>query len=107
MEVWGDSMKSSVILKKIRDEIVLMTHPEKIILYKHEVNMLNEFTGIKLCIIINTSDKKQLISKMYRELDCVIPFHLLIYTVSEWKSSIKTDFSLAQFIDSKGFVLYG
>lgn len=95
-------------LNKITEEIVNKFKPNKVILFGSIAKgTYNSNSDIDLCIVKDASNKRELITKIYTEIDCEIPFDILIYTNKEWLKNINDHSSFAYKINKTGVVLYG
>lgn len=95
-------------LKEIVNQIVCEFNPEKIILFGSVAKCTNNLNSdIDLCIIKDTSDKRNLIATIYSKIDSNIPFDILVYTNEEWEKNANDSSSFAYIINKTGVVLYG
>lgn len=86
--------------------IASLCSPEQIYLYHVKVNLENQVTSFKLCIIADTMNKAALERDIYLNLDCELPYDLVLYTPEEWESFIKKPHSFASEIYRKGVRIY-
>ena len=93
-------------LQGLRDEIVRLLRPERIILFNRKQNTEGGLTAIKLCVVIPEGDAKQAEQQVYMELDAEIPFDILVYTQAEWERLLSIPLSFAGRIRQTGSVLY-
>ena len=100
-------MDTTDILNRIKEEIVQLVQPQTIILFSYKQDINNHLTSFKLCVILNTDNKKEVERKLYLNLECSIPFDVIVYTTEEWERALTIDFSFAQTVQEKGMVLYG
>lgn len=95
-------------LSKITEEIINKFRPTKIVLFGSVAKgIYSENSDIDLCIIKDTDDKRLLTSSIYTEIDCDIPFDIIVYTLEEWDKNINDLSSFAYLINKSGVVLYG
>lgn len=99
-------MKHNRCIQKLVDDIAKLCDPEEIYLFSVKVNMCQEVTGFKLCVVADTESKAQLEQKIYLGLDCELPYDVVIYTVDEWKAFLKKPLSFAHSIMEKGWKVY-
>ncbi|MGD9569249.1 MAG: nucleotidyltransferase domain-containing protein [Sedimentibacter sp.] len=100
------SMNYSV--SKITEEIINKFIPTKIILFGSIAKgIYSKNSDIDLCIIKDTGDKRALTTNIYTEIDCDIPFDIIIYTNEEWERNINDISSFAYIINKSGVCLYG
>ncbi|NMB30704.1 MAG: nucleotidyltransferase domain-containing protein [Clostridiales bacterium] len=94
------------IIKELTSQIVGKYDPDKIIMFSHKLNVKNEITSFKICIVIDTSDKEQLEKDIYISIDCCMPYDIIIYTPNEWDRLLRIPHSFAEKVNSTGVVLY-
>ncbi len=99
-------MEISPHVKQLSDEIRQLCNPEKIYLFHAKFNLHSQITSFKLCIVADTADKSELERKIYLELDCEIPYDLVIYTAAEWEACMPNSHSFAAEIRDKGVLIY-
>ncbi|NLN82184.1 MAG: hypothetical protein GX136_06555 [Clostridiales bacterium] len=99
-------MKSEEILNCLRDEIVRTANPRRILLFSHKQSPAGELQSVKLCVIINDGDSRQVEQRLYVEIESELAFDVLVYTVGEWKKLLENKMSFATHIQEIGRVLY-
>ncbi|MGI5894741.1 MAG: hypothetical protein ACOX6P_09140 [Candidatus Merdivicinus sp.] len=87
-------------------EIATLCDPEKIYLFNAKRSLAGNVTSFKLCIIADTESKAALERRIYLELDCEIPYDLVLYTPNEWGEFLQKPHSFAGEIKEKGVLLY-
>lgn len=101
-------MNIDMEIKKITSQIINIYNPQKLIMFGSQAkNTANNESDIDLCLVIKTSDKRNLLTDMYLNIDCDKPFDLLLYTPDEWKECVLDHMSFAYVINKEGIVLYG
>lgn len=93
-------------IDRLAGEIGALCNPEKIYLFHAKFNLRSEVTSFKLCIVADSADKTELERKIYLELDCEIPYDLVIYTTQEWTRFMQNPNSFAGEIRDKGVLIY-
>jgi len=88
------------------DQILKQIPAEKIILFSKKHGMSGETSSFKLCIIADVADKGKAEKQIYLDVECELPFDVLIYTPDEWYALIKQSDSFASKIEKNGRVLY-
>lgn len=88
------------------DAIVQKFSPEKIILFNRKQNVSGDTRSFKLCVIKETQDKEDMERRVYLEIECEVPFDVLIYTPEEWAALSAEPESFAHRILAKGMVVY-
>lgn len=83
-----------------------LIRPERIYLFSVKMNMSQEIASFKLCIIASVQDKAQLEQDIYLNLDCELPYDLVVYTAEEWEAFLKNPLSFAHSIMEKGRKIY-
>ncbi len=100
-------MKHHPIISDLINQILDFSNPIKIILYNKKININDELTSFKLCVIVpDDTNIPSLESKLYLELNCENPFNVLIYKISEWDCLIEDDTSFASTILKTGVCVY-
>lgn len=95
-------------VNKITEEIINKFNPTKIILFGSIANgTYKSDSDIDLCIIKDTQNKRNLTANIYTEIDCEMPFDILVYTNEEWERNINDLSSFAYKINTSGVILYG
>lgn len=95
-------------LESIKNQIVKLYTPEKIILFGSLAKgVVNQNSDIDICIVKDTENKRELISDIYINIDSSYPFDVILYTSEEWGYNIKDKSSFAYRIFKEGRLLYG
>lgn len=89
------------------EEIARRFQPERIYLYNHKRNPKGDTLSFKLCVISNFGDKAAAERNIYLDIDCEVPFDVILYTPGEWESLCGKKDSFARKIDLTGMVVYG
>lgn len=91
------------LLKKKCGEI------KKIFLISYKVNNEGELTSFKLALILddNTQNLPELECRLYLEVDCDLPFDLVIYKESEFEKLKVEIGTFAWKIENSGAEIYG
>ncbi|MEI6062840.1 MAG: nucleotidyltransferase domain-containing protein, partial [Bacteroidota bacterium] len=85
------------------NQIVSQFIPQKIILFGSTAKGISRTNSdIDLCIIIETTDKKELLTQMYLNIDSYKPIDFIVYTPYEWINLINDKSSFAHLINTKG-----
>ena len=90
------------IIKELTSQIVGKYDPDKIIMFSHKLNVKNEITSFKICIVIDTSDKEQLEKDIYISIDCCMPYDIIIYTPNEWDRLLRIRIHLLKKLIRRG-----
>lgn len=99
-------MELNRYMQQLVNDITELSHPEQIYIFSVKVNMRQEVTSFKLCVVANVESKVQLEQKIYLSLDCELPYDVVIYTVDEWKAFTNNSLSFAHSIMEKGWKVY-
>jgi predicted nucleotidyltransferase len=95
-------------IENIKKQIINKFQPDKIILFGSQASGTAKLgSDIDLCIIINTSDKRVLLTELYSEIDSRKPFDIVVYTPEEWDKAKNDPGAFAHLINQKGVALYG
>lgn len=106
-------LKGVNILKHIQIEnlsqgIIALCSPSRIFLYSAKQNIKGELSSFKLCLVVDDSfDKIKLETSIYLNLECDIPFDILIYHETEFDELCEETGSFANRIWEGGELLYG
>ena len=102
-------MKENQLIKSVADSIVQSCNPLKIILISKKINTFDTLIGFKLAVIIREDVEimPELECRLYMEIDCDIPFDLVLYSEEEWNDLKEDAESFAWKINETGTVLYG
>ncbi len=90
----------------VLDKVIAVAQPEFVFLYncKHEVD--GELRSFKLCIICEYEDKGKLLREIF-DVDCDVPFDVLIYTKEQFAQLRNDTAAFANQICRRGKMLYG
>jgi hypothetical protein len=97
---------ASPAIAGVVEEIVGLLTPRQIYLYNQRINDKLATTSFKLCIIAEAEDKSAAERRIYLEIDCDIPFDILLYTPDEWETLTAIPTSFASKIRATGTVIY-
>lgn len=87
--------------------VVRRLDPQLVYLYSQKKHPGGGVTGFKLCVVLDNMDKRTAEIEVYRNIDCDIPFDVLIYTMQEWKDLTVWEGSFASKIQQTGLIVYG
>ena len=94
-------------LIRIRDRIIALCSPEKIILFGEKKVLSTGETGeVKICLVADTVNKEVLEKRLYLGIDSEVSFDILVYTPEEWKNLLEDPQSYASRILEKGTVIW-
>ena len=95
-------------LDNIKNQIVNKFNPKEILLFGSLAKgTFRSNSDIDLCIIKDTDNKRYLISRIYTEIDCNIPYDIILYTSDEWESYKNDKNTFAYSIINTGVKIYG
>lgn len=94
-------------IAQVVEKVIEMLTPQKIILYNRKSAVGGEISGFKICIIAGISDRVKTERDIYLNIDCDVPFDVLLYTPEEWERLRRQAGSFAARIAQNGKVLYG
>lgn len=73
-------------LDNIKNQMVNKFNPKEIVLFGSLAKgTFRSNSDIDLCIIKDTDNKRDLITKIYTEIDWNVPYDIVVYTISEWE----------------------
>lgn len=91
----------------IKKQVIEKYNPKEIILFGSVAKgIFREHSDIDLCIIMDTMNKRELLTNMYIDIESNIPFDLVLYTIEEWKNCINDKSSFAYAIINTGVKIY-
>lgn len=94
--------------EKIIAQIKNKYSPDKILLFgSNAKGTAKKNSDIDLCIVINTKDKRRLLTDLYYNITSEKPVDFLLYTPAEWDYCINDKTSFAYKILHSGVVLHG
>ncbi len=103
-------MKDNKYIKAMTEKLIGYSDSiETIYLVSVKVDTLGELTSFKLGLIVDDTVKStsEFIAKLYIDIDCELPYDIIVYTQSEFDSLKDDNGTFANKIISKGTVLYG
>lgn len=96
------------IIDQVAQGILDLVSPTRIILYNCKRDLTDEVTSFKLCVVMNQiNNKGSILRQIYDEIDCEIPFDVLLYTNQQFEDLKMDAGAFANRVDQKGKVLYG
>ena len=100
-------MQTDDCVKEVCDRIYQEFLPLKVILFNVKRSGSGRIRGFKVCIVAETAKKELLEKRIYLDIDCEIPFDVLVYTPTEWAELTKQKNSFANRIMQEGTCVYG
>lgn len=95
------------LIEKLVEDIKSAANPQKIILISQKTNNSGEVSSLKIALIVdNIHSTGELESKLYMDIDCEVPFSLVIYRQEKWAELADDELSFAHSISKNGVVLY-
>ena len=95
-------------LDNIKNQIVTKFNPKEILLFGSLAKgTFTKDSDIDLCIIKDTDNKRVLISEIYTEVDCNVPYDIVLYTSDEWENFKHDKNTFAYSIINTGVKIYG
>lgn len=101
------TVASEKVIQEVVEKIVKLARPSRIIQYNTKYDMDGELSSFKLCIVGEIPDKRRLLSQIFDQIDCDVPFDVLLYTDSQFEQLREQEEAFASRVDRKGRVLYG
>lgn len=100
-------MRADTELQKITQQFINLYTPYKLLLFGSQAkSTAKPNSDIDICVIKETTNKRELLSDMYMNIESNMPFDLLLYTPDEWAECITDATSFAYVINKEGVVLY-
>lgn len=95
------------MLEFLISQIVNQFKPVQIILFgSFAKGTYHKNSDIDLCIVAETTDKRETLADMYADIESDRPFDIVLYTPGEWDRCIQDSCSFASHIVREGVVLY-
>lgn len=82
-------------------------HPVKIYLFSNKRGGVGKTTGFKLCVVLDCDDIAEAERRIYLEIDCEVPFDVVLYQPGIWEELCARKGSFAQRVVKGGVLLYG
>lgn len=99
-------MESEQLVNSLRDDIVKLCKPLKIVLFSRKQRSNGEYYAVKFCVIIPEGNARLVERRLYVEIESELAFDVLVYTAEEWKKLLENAMSFAAHIECTGRVLY-
>lgn len=101
-------MSEHELITRTAEEIKNICDPVSILLVSNKVNTDGELASFKLLVVVqNSEDINELECRLYMEIDCDIPFDLVLYRESEWEKFRNDIGTFAWKIHNTGAYIYG
>ena len=94
------------IIQEVLDQIIPIANPETVILYNCKYHPAGDLYSFKLCIVCEIVNKRRLLSDIF-EIDCDVPFDVLLYTPAQFQQLRDDTAAFANRVSQKGKILYG
>lgn len=94
-------------ISHVAGQIVQMVQPQRIYLYKQRTSASGDTTGFKLCVVGSFESKAAAERDIYLNIDCDVPYDVILYTADEWERLCGRTYSFASRIARMGTVIYG
>lgn len=106
-------MNENIEIEKIEDnikntlyDIKQLVKPVALVLFHRKIGNSGKTLGFKICIVIDTKNKLETEKNIYKNIDCDIPFDVILYTSEEWNYLKLKKHSFANKILKSGYVFY-
>lgn len=100
-------MQLSENIRVVCDDIARKFSPQEIILFSCKRTVTGEIASFKICVVMETPDRREAERQIYLQVDSECPYDALVYTPAEWKKHTVELHSFAHSINEKGTVVYG
>lgn len=95
-------------IELLKKQIVDIYKPHMIYLFGSCARrMVRRDSDIDLCVIMDFTDKHELMSDMNMRLESEIPFDIILYSVTAWEENASFEGSFANKIMKEGKLIYG
>ncbi len=93
-------------VQAVLEQVIEIARPEFVFLYncKHELD--GALRSFKLCVICEFEDKGRLLRELF-DVDCDVPFDILLYTREQFAQLRDDTAAFANQICTRGKMLYG
>ncbi len=99
-------MTANPYVQELADRIAALCSPEKIYIFSMKYDLRQRVISFKLCVVADTTEKRQLEQDIYLQLDCPLPYDVVVYTAEEWAEFSGEEDSFAHSIAEKGVLVY-
>lgn len=93
-------------VREVLDQVIAAAKPEAVFLYNCKYDWDGELTAFKFCVICDYNNKRRLLAEIF-DVDCEIPFDVLLYTKEQFNEFKNDPSAFAHRIFTKGTMLYG
>ena len=95
------------MIASLQRQIIEICAPQKIILFGSQAKgTATERSDIDIWVIAETTNKRELLTDLYCEIDSEKPVDFLLYTPEEWNKNIEDAQSFAYKLNREGMLLY-
>lgn len=94
------------MVQEVLTQVIQIAKPERVFLYQYKLDPNGDLISFKLCVVCDYEDKRRLLTEIF-EVDCDIPFDVLLYTKEQFQSLKEDSTAFANRICTKGKILYG
>lgn len=93
---------------RLCEGIAELVKPVRIIIFNCKYKVTGELASFKLCVIVKDTECSKVEQKIYLNLDCEVPYDVLVYNYDHWNVLMEEDpYSFAcRSIMNGGVVLY-
>ncbi len=93
-------------VKEVLEQVIAVAKPEAVFLYNCKYDLDGDLSSFKLCVICEFENKRRLLSDIF-DVDCDIPFDILLYTKEQFLQLRDDVDAFANRVCTKGKMLYG
>ena len=94
------------LLDELRDAIVKLANPRRILLFSQKNRPDGTPSSVKLCVVVPGGDPHAVEHRLYMEIETELSFDALVYTAAQWDQLVHTPYSLAARAQESGRGLY-
>lgn len=95
-------------IEKIKSQIIDKFNPSKIIVFGSVAKgVIHKGSDIDLCIVMDYNNKREILEKLYLEVDTDLPVDFVLYTNDEWEKYKNDTTTFASIIHKSGRIIYG
>lgn len=97
----------NTIISSLTKKLIELAEPQKIYIVSRKTNNSGKLSSIKLALIVGEVESiGELESNIYMEVDCPVPYNLVLYRRGKWNELIEDEQSFAHSIDESGVLVY-
>lgn len=89
------------VIDDVCRQIVDLIHPQELIVFNVKTSG-DTVTAFKVCAVCGDTDPQAAEHVVYLNVDCDVPFDILVYTAQQWARQLQNPYAFAQQIHKMG-----